>query len=116
LEELVVQATLETIGFVPKDVEVVKNPDGARRSCAVVEMATVDDAKRAMETFDSAIETHHAALTELGLQPRSLYLRHMPEMVFPGPPGDCCSHRHVKREDVDPPEDWQNADDGQTAE
>jgi hypothetical protein len=116
LEESVVQATFETIGFVPKDVEVVKNPDGARRSCAVVEMATVDDAKRAMETFDSAIETHHAALTELGLQPRSLYLRHMPEMVFPGPPGDCCSHRHVKREDVDPPEDWQNGDDGQTAE
>ena len=103
-----VQSAFEVLGFVPKDVEVVKNPDGARRSCAVVEMATVDDARSALETFDDLVGAgaHLAELTELGLQPWSLYLRHMPEMVFPGPPGDCCSHRHVKREDVDPPADW----------
>jgi hypothetical protein len=110
LDEAVVIETFRLLGLEPKDAEVVKNPDGARRSCAVVELSTVEDTKRALETFEEQVEANKEELTALGLQPNSLYLRHMPEMVFPGPPGDCCSLRHVKREDVDPPEDWSDDD------
>lgn len=107
LEDGVVQAVFT--GFFKvyvKDLEVVKNPDGARRSCAVVEFTTVDETRKVLESFTTVVEEKKTILSGLGLQPSSLYIRHMPNMVFPGPPGDCCSMRHIKRTEVDPPSDW----------
>lgn len=92
-------------GHDPKDVEVVKNPDGARRSCAVVELATLEETRRSLDSFDSFVQQKKRSLLQLGLEPSSLYIRHMPNMVFPGPPGDCCSLRHVRSVDVDPIEE-----------